>query len=52
LNFNSSGKLNNGNGTSEANGGGACPGPYCEDFGYADVSFGHRELEFGAKYTF
>ena len=53
LNFNSTtGKLNNGNGTSQANGGGVCPGPYCEDFGYADVTFGHRELEFGAKYTF
>jgi hypothetical protein len=49
LNFDSTtGKLNNGNGTSKN----PCPGPLCQDFGYADVTFGHRELEFGAKYTF
>ena len=53
LNFNSTtGKLSNGNGTSQANGGGKCPGPTCEDFGYADYTYGHRELEFGAKYSF
>lgn len=52
LNFNSKGVLQNGNGTSTSNGGGVCPGPYCEDFGYADYTYGHRELEFGAKYSF
>ena len=53
LNFNgTTGVLKNGNGTSAANGGGACPGPYCQDFGYADYTYGHRELEFGAKYSF
>ena len=44
--------LTNGNGTSAANGGGACPGPTCKDFGYADYSYGHRILEVGAKYSF
>jgi hypothetical protein len=29
-----------------------CPGPECGNFGYADHSFGHRVLEFGAKYSF
>jgi len=45
-------KLTNGNGTSAANGGGACPGPSCKDFGYADYTYGHRLLELGAKYSF
>jgi hypothetical protein len=48
LNFNSSGVLTNGNGTSTA----PCPGPYCQEFGYADYHYGHRELEFGVKYSF
>jgi len=29
-----------------------CPGPNCQAFGYADHAFGHRVLEFGAKYSF
>ena len=45
-------KLTNGNGTSAANGGGACPGPTCKDFGYADYTYGHRILEAGAKFSF
>ena len=45
-------KLTNGNGSSAANGGGACPGPTCKEFGYADYTVGHRILEVGAKYTF
>jgi hypothetical protein len=30
----------------------ACPGIYCDVFGYADVHFGQRRLEFSAKYSF
>jgi len=30
----------------------SCPGPDCQAFGYADHAFGHRVLEFGAKYSF
>jgi hypothetical protein len=45
-------QLTNGNGTSAANGGGACPGPTCKDFGYADYTYGHRILEAGAKFSF
>ena len=45
-------KLTNGNGTSASNGGGACPGPTCKDFGYADYTYGHRILEAGAKFSF
>jgi hypothetical protein len=29
-----------------------CPGPSCQEFGYADYRFGHRVLEFAAKYSF
>ena len=29
-----------------------CPGPQCQEFGYADYHFGHRVIEFGAKYSF
>jgi len=53
LNFDSTThQLTNGNGTSAANGGGACPGPTCKDFGYADYTYGHRILEAGAKFSF
>ena len=47
LNFNSSGQLTNATDTKNA-----CPGPYCQAFGYADYHYGHRILEVGAKYSF
>jgi hypothetical protein len=47
LNFNGSGQLANATDPNHA-----CPGPFCQAFGYADYHYGHRELEFGAKYSF
>ncbi len=47
LNFNGSGVLSNATDPNNA-----CPGPQCQAFGYADYHYGHRELEFGAKYSF
>jgi hypothetical protein len=29
-----------------------CPGPLCNEFGFADYHFGHRVIEFAAKYSF
>jgi len=46
LGFNGAGQVSNVTGTKP------CPGPTCDAFGYADYHFGHRILEFGAKYSF
>jgi len=48
LNFDQNGVLTNGPGTST----GACPGPTCSEFGYADYHYGNRVVEFSGKYTF
>jgi len=48
LNFDQNGVLTNGPGTSK----GACPGPSCSEFGYADYHYGNRVVEFSGKYTF
>lgn len=47
LNFNSDGTLKNATDTNDN-----CPGPFCQAFGYADYHYGHRILEWGAKYSF
>lgn len=47
LNFSSTGVLSNATDTSHA-----CPGPYCQAFGYPSVHYGYRVIELSAKYTF
>lgn len=47
LMFNTNGTLSNA--TDSTN---ACPGPYCQAFGYPDVHYGQRRLSVSAKYSF
>jgi hypothetical protein len=48
LSFSQAGVLNNATSTN----GGACPGVNCNAFGFATTNYGHRTLEFSAKYSF
>lgn len=47
LQFNSAGTLTNATDPNHA-----CPGPYCQAFGYPDVHYGQRRLALSAKYSF
>jgi hypothetical protein len=47
LQFDTSGQLTNATDTQHA-----CPGIYCQAFGYDNVHYGQRRLEVSAKYSF
>jgi hypothetical protein len=51
LSFDSKGVLTNSPGYPGL-GSGACPGPTCTEFGFADAHYGFRTLELSARYSF